>query len=256
MLIKEMEFREFKNKINKFPVFSSSHISNFAGNKQTLINKGDLKFLTQKIVFGIISLDRRINITSLSLKKRGEETIMLLGKLNRKTSLFLFGISLVLVLLIITLLLHNKKRPFAFIAEEQKESSLVLKAYEDIMLWTRSHSSDFKEICQHTLDLDWLQNFYHIDVPGRKPLIVLKNKFFNEPPSLSKFGEPVVFLSEAEIKEKKIEAYFIFSEILPSSTNDEAIITFKYPVEGVFGRVHFRKDNSGWKIIRQEGGET
>lgn len=132
---------------------------------------------------------------------------------------------------------------------------ITLKASKNSSLSGQGSLDDLKEICQLTLDLGWLQNFYHPDSPGRKPLVILKNKFFRELPTLTKFGEPVSFRSKAAINKLKLEedAYFEFTNIEINETS--AIVEFEYPIEGVFGKVVFIKSGKKWEIIEHSGGE-
>lgn len=116
-----------------------------------------------------------------------------------------------------------------------------------------SASKDLQEICQMTLGLNWLRGFYHDDSPRRKPLVILKNNFLKEPLDLKMFGQPALFLSENEIKQQNIEAYFIFEDV--KLFEDSAIVEFRYPVEGVFGKVFFGKSRNSWKVISTSGGE-
>lgn len=108
-------------------------------------------------------------------------------------------------------------------------------------------NNDLQKICQLTLDLPALQQYYHVeDAPGRKPLVILKNEFIEGYFNLSKFGKPVIVLSREEIHQKKIAAYFEFTSI--EQSENSAITKFSYPVEGIRGKVTFKKIGKNWKI--------
>lgn len=116
-----------------------------------------------------------------------------------------------------------------------------------------SASSDLQKLVQKAIDMKWLQGFYHPEVSGRKPLVILKNDFFKNPPKVEKFGQPVLFLSLSEIQKRKIPGYIEFTKL--KIQKDSAHLEFRYSVEGVYGKVMFQKKENQWKITKQEGGE-
>jgi outer membrane murein-binding lipoprotein Lpp len=102
---------------------------------------------------------------------------------------------------------------------------------------------DQARVAQLTLDLEALQPFLHPEVAGRKPVLVLKNEAMAGEPGLSKFGEPVRYVTRAEAGGRP------WFEITALKVEGEtARAEFSYPVEGVDGRVELRKSAGAWKI--------
>lgn len=101
---------------------------------------------------------------------------------------------------------------------------------------------DKEQIAQCVLDLEALQPYYHAgEVPGRKPLLILKNEHMKDEPRLDKFGEPVRFVSEPGDA-----PFFEFSSI--KIDKETATVEFRYPVEGIHGSVILRKAGAAWKV--------
>lgn len=111
-------------------------------------------------------------------------------------------------------------------------------------------SEDVAQIARLTIDLPALQKFYHADaVPGRKPLLILKNEFTAGEPQLSKFGQPVAFVTCDELKATG-KPYLEFTAL--EVKGDEASAIFRYRVEGIEGRLAFDKDSGAWRVQKQE----
>jgi len=116
------------------------------------------------------------------------------------------------------------------------------------MLIGCKNSSDLQKAYQLTLDLPELQQYYHInEAPNRVPLIVVKNEFMNSKFKLKKFDKPVILLTKEKIRQKKIVTYFKFTDV--KQKGNSLIIKFRYPVEGLAGKVIFKKTGNNWKII-------
>jgi hypothetical protein len=110
------------------------------------------------------------------------------------------------------------------------------------------NSRDLQEICQLTIDIGILDDYYHAkELPERKPLLILKNEYVKSEPSLVKFGERVQYASRNELELKgKSRPYLEFSKVVISGGN--AYIEFLYPPEGLAGRVNLVKGERGWRI--------
>ena len=74
-------------------------------------------------------------------------------------------------------------------------------------------------------------------------MLVLKNKQVAGEPGLSKFGEPVRYVTRAEAGDRP---WFEFTAL--KVEGETARAEFRYPVEGVDGRVELRKSVGAWKI--------
>jgi len=107
-------------------------------------------------------------------------------------------------------------------------------------------------LCQMTIDLPALEGYFHPTAPNRKPFLVLKNEQ-TENLSLIKFGEAVKLISSAEAKSKELP-FFEFTSI--EIKDKTASISFKYAVEGLKGKVNFKKDGDHWEVESKEIIET
>jgi hypothetical protein len=111
------------------------------------------------------------------------------------------------------------------------------------------NAEDFTQIVRVIIDHPNLQKYFHAELPGRSPLKVLKQESFPEKLPLSKFGVPVDYLKREELR-KGDEAYLDFKKI--GLENDKAVLEFKYPVEGVAGKVELSKQHGAWAIEKFE----
>lgn len=111
------------------------------------------------------------------------------------------------------------------------------------------NAEDFTQIVRVIIDHPNLQKYFHAELPGRSPLKVLKKESFPEKLPLSKFDVPVDYLKCEELR-KSDEAYLDFKKI--SLENDKAVVEFKYPVEGVVGKVELSKQHGAWAIAKFE----
>lgn len=115
---------------------------------------------------------------------------------------------------------------------------------------TSQTEEDKKIILQKCIDLPQLQEYYHTDIhPERIPLIVENN---GKVPvvSLSKFGQPVKFLTESELEAGGKDAYLNFVRFEISGST--ATIMYKYAVEGVMITVLLKKSNGSWEITESK----
>lgn len=117
---------------------------------------------------------------------------------------------------------------------------------------TSNSNNATQQICQLTIDLPNLQQYYHSDMPGRKPLNVIKNTNIKDDVSLTKFGEPVKFISSAEAAKNKVPA-LEFTSI--NITDKTAKVEFRYAVEGIRGTVEF-KFTDKWEVVSSNISES
>ncbi len=80
-------------------------------------------------------------------------------------------------------------------------------------------------------------------------LVILKNDIFKNEYLINKDEKPFLFLSETEIKNKKIESYFEFEDF--KIKGDTANISLFYKIEGVLFIASYSRDNCDWKIIEK-----
>jgi hypothetical protein len=106
---------------------------------------------------------------------------------------------------------------------------------------------DQRVLIQLTIDLDELQQFYHIDeVEGRSPLIIFNDGVVPPTLELTKFGEEVEFMTTAELFFYNKAAFLDFErfDITPS----QADIELNYSVEGLTITLSFEKIEGTWMV--------
>jgi hypothetical protein len=95
-------------------------------------------------------------------------------------------------------------------------------------------------LLQALIDLPGLQPYWHPEVPGRIPLILLEGRF-GRGHQLVKFGQPVRILPRSEVKDRP------FLEITTFLVTEDGVrIGFRYRVEGVVGSVFFVRKDRTW----------
>lgn len=110
----------------------------------------------------------------------------------------------------------------------------------------KAAQSDIEQVCQLTLDLPALQQYYHVeDAPNRKPLVVASNEHLSADVQLTKFGEPVKLMQRAEAVAAK-KPYFEFTAM--KIEGDTARVSFRYPVEGISGDLALRREGGAWQV--------
>jgi hypothetical protein len=108
-------------------------------------------------------------------------------------------------------------------------------------------SEDKQTVIQTCIDLAELQQYYHADsVKGRKPLIIYNNGIVPNNLKLTKFGEPVLFMTKEELFFYNNHAYLSFGkfEITPSQVD----IQFHYKIEGLTIALRMKKIGDNWII--------
>ena len=107
---------------------------------------------------------------------------------------------------------------------------------------------DRQQLLQTTIDLDLLEKYYHAELPGRKPLLVLKNTIVTDDLVLKKFGAPVRYVSKAELKQGLPFLEIENLEIQGSGAASEGIVRFAYAIEGIRGTAKFTKKDGSWRL--------
>jgi hypothetical protein len=113
------------------------------------------------------------------------------------------------------------------------------------LVFSEQHvANDLQSVLQTVIDAKELDGYYHADtLPERKPLRLLVDKgIHQELGDLTKFGEPVQFIDQATTN----KPYLAFDTIFV--TTQRAIVTYRYPPEGIRGKVTLAKNKGGWII--------
>lgn len=116
----------------------------------------------------------------------------------------------------------------------------------------KSHAQtdeDKRQVMQLCIDLPALQDFYHPEKAGRTPLVIKSNE---KTPvvKLSKFGQPVQFMTEDEIAGAGKEAYLDFSRFEISGDNATAV--FRYRIEGIMMTALLKKSGGQWVVTESK----
>ena len=138
--------------------------------------------------------------------------------------------------------------------ENQVNRRLAIVAFAMMLLVTGCREkqvvpsdADLKQFCQLALDVDQLQKYYHPEVEGRVPVVILENQYCGRrTPSLKKFGKPVLVLSKKEIEKRNIEAYITVERA--DFRKSTAKLWIEYPVEGLIVIIEYQKVGSGWIV--------
>lgn len=108
-------------------------------------------------------------------------------------------------------------------------------------------NEDKQTIIQMSIDLDELQQYYHVDSEeGRKPLIIYYDGIIPSTLELTKFGESVHFMNKEELFFYNKKAYLDFDEFKVTPTR--ADIEFRYTIEGLTITLTFEKVDGAWEI--------
>ncbi|MES2560398.1 MAG: hypothetical protein V4590_11690 [Bacteroidota bacterium] len=108
---------------------------------------------------------------------------------------------------------------------------------------------DFKEIFQLAINLQQLQQYYHIDSDTSRRQIVFQffgNANHNKLNGVIKFGRQVIIMTEDEIKQRQIKSYFVVGDWV-CGTNSVRL-QLEYPIEGLLVSYMFKKTNGNWAI--------
>lgn len=102
---------------------------------------------------------------------------------------------------------------------------------------------------QKTLNLSELSPYWHVNLPGRDPLRIVKTSLVSEQ-DLTMFGSTVVWIDESEAK--KGTAFLRITAL--TATKTKATLSFEYPIEGVKGTATFAHvpNTHDWRLERGE----
>jgi hypothetical protein len=112
---------------------------------------------------------------------------------------------------------------------------------------TADSTKNTKEfIVQQSVDLKQFQQYYHLSTnSNRKPLYILQNSFFTDKPNITKFNEPVEFVSCDRLRELgRPYIEFVQLDIQEGTAN----AAFRYYAEGVEVTIKFVKLGNKWEI--------
>lgn len=118
--------------------------------------------------------------------------------------------------------------------EAVENDAALLRLHEDIAV-----------IMQMVLEAPRMQEFYHTDqIPGRKPVHVLRNAFTQRIDTLQALGESVLWGDENECAQY---GCFVFEGIRVLG-DDSVDVDFYYMPESISGSAFFHRDGTTWKM--------
>lgn len=109
---------------------------------------------------------------------------------------------------------------------------------------------DFQDIFQMAIDLESLQQYYHIDADSSRRQVVFQffgNAKHDKLKGVNKFGRQVIIMSEDEIKGKQIKSYFVVGDWV--CFKNSVRLQLEYPIEGLIISYMFKKINNHWIIV-------
>ena len=105
------------------------------------------------------------------------------------------------------------------------------------------NADDIRQLAQLAIDLPALEKYYHPEVAGRKPLCVVQTQVVGDKPGLTKFGQPVRYVTAEDAGGS---ACVEFSRI--DVSGDSATVELVYKVEGIRATAQYRKSGDTWRL--------
>jgi len=102
-------------------------------------------------------------------------------------------------------------------------------------------------LCQAVLDLPSLARYFHAEVAGRVPVVIVRGTRCDDLP-LSAAGAPVLFRARAELAAGAPALELTAVEVRPAS----ASVRLSYPIEGVVGSVELERTGAAWSVTKHE----
>ena len=109
--------------------------------------------------------------------------------------------------------------------------------------------STYADILQQTLDLDTLQSHFFRQSDGTAyPLTIADDVLANRAgiPSVTKFGQPVTFITKTEADSAKLSACFWVVDY--QQYGEDARIQLEDPVRHILLGVAYKRTASGWQV--------
>ncbi len=101
-------------------------------------------------------------------------------------------------------------------------------------------------LLQAAIDAKELEPYWHVaQAPERAPLVMRRSGPLMSEPKLHKFGQPVVYVAEAELGGRP---HMSLSSLIMSK--DRAQVGLKYDVEGVVAEIHLVREGGAWVVAK------
>lgn len=105
----------------------------------------------------------------------------------------------------------------------------------------------FCSLIKETINLDKLQQYYHVSVShDRSPLVLILEKKGVNCKNLVKFGKPIKVINSRNATRKEAGAYLEIIKI--DVYNHSALVNFNYSPEGIRGEITFEREGAKWVI--------
>ena len=116
-------------------------------------------------------------------------------------------------------------------------------------------NTDTTHILEAIINLPQLSPFYHNELAGRTPLVIVKNSIITKAYDLKKFSTKVVFLTPEQIARNKLKAYLVVKMLHLDTRSQQAQVLFEYPIEGILGKITLKKQHHNWIVVQSEVAE-
>jgi len=105
-------------------------------------------------------------------------------------------------------------------------------------------TEDYRRVVQAVLDASDLQQYYHVDVPGRQKLMLVVPPSAPNDLGITKFGNTVAIVAADEVDEDV--NYIDLTRVV--ADQGSVRVEFIYPVEGVSGSALLVKVDNEWTL--------
>jgi len=139
--------------------------------------------------------------------------------------------------------------------EMHREQYLRSIMYPQLPTDNKSKIEEVENILTQVINWTALEKYYHSDTDStRKPLVIQSYYEIkaNNSIKLTKFGTPVVFKTEDEIKKERVKA-FITLEMFNIASN-YVKVNLKYDIEGVYAILYFYRNSidKTWTLSKSD----
>jgi hypothetical protein len=129
--------------------------------------------------------------------------------------------------------------------ESEKAEAPAKSADEPAEAKSESSADVLNVVLQRVIEDEELDKFLHLQSPGRFPLKIA-GKDLPSGVSLTKAGQPVAVVPVPEAPGSKKDAVLVFTQLEVSAK--DAIIGYRYDVEGIRGTARVKKTDHGWEL--------
>ena len=130
------------------------------------------------------------------------------------------------------------------------KSILVMILAAGLQITSTAQQEDLENVVQLALDLNEIQGFYHPEMPGRMPIMILDNDIVPNTLRLEKFGVPVEFWDKSTLFTLGMTFFLQFEEVKLKSNS--ATLQYQLFGEGIYVNLKLKKENDRWIIVSKQ----